>query len=125
MPQGALQANVAIQPNAGGTANVSSPLQLDKTGNLLTGQGSATRLNITAGAVLVKATPGRICKVVVNTAGSAPGAVNDCATTGAAAAANLVAAIPNTVGVYSIDMPCAVGIVVTAGTAQVLSVSYD
>jgi len=86
--------------------------------------GNANLLNITAAAV-VKATPGTIYNVSVTTAGSAPGAVHDVATVGAAAAANLVASIPNTVGNYSLIFPCATGIVVTPGTGQVLSVSYN
>lgn len=116
-----------------------TPAQLDSSGNLKvvsqaapstvigtvnTQSGTSNLLNITAGAVVVKGTPGRICKVVVNTAGSASGSVSDCATTGAVAAANLVFTIPQTAGVYSLDFPCNTGIVVTAGTGQVLSVSF-
>ena len=44
--------------------------------------------------------------------------------TGDAAAANKIASIPNTVGVITLDWPCAVGIVVTPGSGQVLAVSY-
>ena len=123
MPQGALAANVAVMPS--GAGNALAPLQMDKTGNLLTGQGSASALNLTAGAHVIKATPGRICRIFVNTAGSAAGSVNDCATTGAVAAANLVANVPATAGVIVVDAPCATGIVVTAGTGQVLSVTFD
>lgn len=79
--------------------------------------------NITA-AVAVKATPGRICRVSVIVAGSAAGTVNDVATTGAAAVANQVATIPNTVGNYDIQFPCATGIVIVPGTGQTLAVSY-
>ena len=85
--------------------------------------GSASVLNITA-ATVVKAAPGTIYTVVVNTAGSGAGSVHDVLTTGGAAAANLVFGIPNVVGVYSLTFPCAVGIVVTPGTAQVLSVAF-
>ncbi len=82
-------------------------------------------LNLTVGATLVKATAGKVGKVIVTTAGSTPGSISDCATTGAVAAANLIGTIPNTVGVYSFNFPAKVGIVITAGTAQVLSVSFD
>jgi hypothetical protein len=86
--------------------------------------GSASSLNINTSATVVKALPGTLWTVSVTTAGSAPGSVHDVATTGAAAAANLVYDIPNTVGVYSLYWPCKVGIVVTPGTGQVLSVAY-
>lgn len=87
----------------------------------LNAQSSA--LNLT-GATRVKATPGRLFKVSVIVAGSAPGTINDCATTGAAAASNQVGTIPNTVGTYEFEWPFAVAIVIIPGTAQTVAVSY-
>jgi hypothetical protein len=83
-----------------------------------------TALNLAASTV-VKAGPGRLIKVSVITAGSTPGTVNDCLTTGAAAAANQIGTIPNTVGTYVFDWPCLTGIVYVLGTAQVVAVSYS
>jgi len=85
--------------------------------------GKSTALNLSA-STAIKATAGRVCQVNVITAGSAPGAIHDCATTGTAAAANQVAVIPNTVGLYKIDFPCATGITYVLGTGQVVAVSY-
>jgi hypothetical protein len=85
--------------------------------------GQYSHLDITA-ATLVKAAPGRAYKVSVIVAGSAVGTLNDCATTGAAATANQVGVIPNTVGVYSFDWPHAVGIVLVPGSGQTLAISY-
>lgn len=85
--------------------------------------GSASVLNVTA-ATVVKAAPGTIYTVVVTTPGSAAGSVHDVLTTAGATASNLVFDIPNTAGVYSLTFPCAVGIVVTPGTGQVLSVAF-
>lgn len=85
--------------------------------------GSQSHLNITA-ATVVKATPGTLWTITVNTAGSAPGTASDVATTGGVSAANLVAEIPNTVGIYELTWPCLVGITITPGTGQVLSVSF-
>lgn len=85
--------------------------------------GSNSVLNITA-ATVVKATPGTLFTISVNTAGSTVGTASDVATTGAVAAANLIAEIPNTVGIYSLTWPCKVGIVITPGTGQVLSVAF-
>lgn len=85
--------------------------------------GNASRLNVTA-ATVVKATPGTVFTVSVTTAGSAAGAVYDAAATSGNTAANLVATLPNTVGVYSLTFPCSKGILVVPGTAQVVSVAY-
>ena len=57
-------------------------------------------------------------------AGSAAGTANDCATTGAAAAANQLATIPAAVGIISVDWPCLAGIVVVPGSGQTLAVSF-
>jgi hypothetical protein len=93
-------------------------------GAAITAQGINTFLNISA-ATAIKSSRGRIVKVNVNTAGSTAGSVYDRATTSGTGAANLVAAIPNTVGTYTIDFPCANGIVVTPGTGMVVSVSFN
>jgi len=80
--------------------------------------------NLTA-VTAVKASAGRLVRVNVVVAGSAPGSVNNAATTGAAAAANKIASIPNTVGTYLFDWPCDTGITVSPGTGQTVSVSYS
>ena len=90
---------------------------------VVVGQGTTAVLNITA-ATVVKPVGGRVAKVSVLVGGSAVGAVHNCATTGAAAAANQVAVVPDTEGVYDIDFPCSAGIVVVPGTGQTLAVSY-
>lgn len=125
MPQNAQSANVAVTPTPGAH---SAPLQLDQSGNLLVGNGSMNKLNVTA-ATVIKAGPGRICKITVNTVTSASLVVSDVATTGGVAAANLVlsvAAAQLTAGqVINLDFPCLTGIVVNPGTAGVVSVSFD
>ena len=75
--------------------------------------------NITA-ATVVKATPGTIMTVSVIVPGSAVGSVNDCATTGAAAASNQLATIPMIAdtanGVIEFNNgACVTGIVVVPG----------
>lgn len=120
-----------VNPNAGGPL---APMQLDKQGSLqFQNGGNSSKLNITA-AVVVKATPGRLRKIVVVAPGSGSGAltVNDCATTGAAAAANAILSVPfgsMTAGqVFNLDWPCSTGIVVSAvpaAGAPIFSVSYD
>src|SRR5271157_4930152 len=93
-----------------------------------TSGGLYTALGLTAGQNLVKATPGRIFRLVVTTAGTAGTfAVNDAASTAAVAASNLVFSILNTTAagtVITLEFPCANGIVVTVPTTGVVSVSY-
>ena len=120
MPQNALAATVSVTP-----AGQQAPQYLDSYQNInVVASPSKTVLNISAAAV-VKAAPGLIGRVNVITAGSAAGTVNDCLTTGAAATANAVATIPNTVGSYPIEMYTSTGIVVVPGSGQVLTISYD
>ena len=83
-----------------------------------------TLLNITATTV-VKPANGNLITITVTTAGSAPGSINDTTTTGGVAASNLIATIPNTVGIYYIPFTFLNGLVVTPGTAQVISVCYQ
>lgn len=83
-----------------------------------------------AAAAVVKATPGRLAKIVVLTAPSAGSlTANDCATTGAAAIGNEIISLAFgalTAGqVITLDWPCNTGIVISSvGTGGVYSVSY-
>ncbi len=106
-------------------AAATAPLNLDVAGSLRTnGGGTLNSLNVTAGTV-VKDTPGRVCKIIVTVAGSAPGNVYDRASTSGVAAANQIATIPNTVGPIALDFPALVGITVVPGTGQTIAVSYE
>jgi hypothetical protein len=107
--------------------------QVDATGNLLMALGSTSKLNILAAGV-VKAGPGRICRVFCLATGAAGGAltINDCATTGTAATANQIFSVAFggiTLGaIFTLDIPCSVGITVSAiptgGTPQ-FAITYD
>lgn len=127
MPQGPQ----AVAPSSratslSATAFKAAPQLASADGALLTGKGLKTALNKVAGASVVQAGVGRVAKVYVNTAPSGGTTqINDCATTGAAAAANLVCVIPNTVGIYDVDVPIGVGLCLTVGTAGVVSISYQ
>ena len=123
MPQGANPTNPAVRPNTSGGA-AAAPLREDLAGSLMVGKGLVARANITGAALLVKSGVGRVCRVSVNTAGSTVGSISDSATTGGVAASNLIATIPDVVGVYDIDMPILNGLVITPGTGQVLGPSW-
>lgn len=125
MPQNPLAATVAVKNGA------QNPMNLDANGNLKVAVVSNTpsvtgsvQYNITA-ATAVKAAAGTVLTVNVVVAGSAAGAVHDVATTGAVAAANQIAALPASIGTYTLNWPCAAGIVLVPGTGQTLSVSFE
>lgn len=85
----------------------------------------ATTLNITSATVL-KAQPGTVLSFAVLVAGAA-GTINDCATTGTAAAANAICALPAavTAGMAPVGISTTVGIVIVPGAAQVVAVSWQ
>lgn len=125
MAQYPASASIAKNPN-GAQAQVA----VDSAGNLKVAVVSASEatkstLNITA-ATVVKATPGAILSVSIVVAGAA-GTLNDCATTGTAAAANEIAALPAAVGTINFGAggwPCATGIVVVPGAGQTISIAW-
>lgn len=128
MAQGPIQVSAAIRKATAAAAGGSgSPMLLDPSQSLLIGKGLKTSLNNAAGAAkLVDATARRIVKVIVNTAASGgTGAIYDAATAGGAAAGTLVFTIPQTAGVYDVDMPLVNGLVLAVGTAGVVALSYQ
>lgn len=84
---------------------------------------SGRRLNITAATVL-KAAPGRLYKLVVIVAGAA-GTVNDCLTTGAAAAANELCVLPAVVGPVEMNVAFLTGLVVVPGAGQTVAAYFN
>ena len=104
---------------------------MDAQGVQVVANAASAALNITAAAV-IKASAGRIARIVVLAPGSTSGAFtfNNCATTGAATTANQVFTLPyngtnNIAGaVFNIDVPCSAGIVCSAvpggGSPQVI-----
>jgi hypothetical protein len=92
--------------------------------------GSKTALQVNSARV-IKAAPGNLARIIVQAPGSAGNlTINDCATVGAAAAANQVITIAFgslTIGQQIwLDMPMATGITVSAiPTAGVISISYN
>lgn len=85
-------------------------------------EGAQTISTISAATVLKSAT-GRVARVSVTTAGSATGLIYDSNSIGITTKPLYI--IPNTVGVYVVDMPVSYGIVVAPGTSQVVSVSFS
>lgn len=96
-----------------------------------TRQGKSSALNITAAAVVATVPAdfalgqGRLARVQVLVAGSAAGAAYDSTSTTGNTAANQIAAWPNTVGSYLVDMPFLKGLVIAPGTGQTVAVSFD
>ena len=126
--------NPAFVYPAKNPSNVAVPALVDAQGALVINSGGLNQaLNITA-AKVIKASAGRVCRIVVVAPGTTSGrlTINDCATTGAATTANqvftaLYSAL--TAGqVISLDFPAANGIVVSAvpgaGSPQ-FNISYN
>jgi hypothetical protein len=94
-------------------------------------QGHASALNIATTTVVSTVPPdfsraqARLVRINVVVAGSAPGNAYDAATAAGAIAGNLIAVIPNTVGIYLVDFPIQAGILIVPGTGQTVAVSYD
>jgi len=84
--------------------------------------GAASAAAISS-ATIVKASSGRVATVIVTTAGSSTGTVYDSASLTTKTVPIYV--VPNTVGVYVVNMPTTNGIFVSPGTGQVLTVSYS
>lgn len=85
-------------------------------------QGTQNSGNLTA-ATLVYLGPTRICTVSVTTAGSSVGNIYDAFLAGATT--NLLYVIPNTIGVYVVNMPVSSGLAVSPGSGQAVVVSYS
>lgn len=80
-----------------------------------------------SGNTLVKAARGTIIGINVIVAGSAAGAAYDSATVAAAAAANQVGVIPNSIGSVPMPpqgIPCLNGIVIEPGAGQTVAVFW-
>ena len=121
MPQNPLSATTAMQKV--GSAYVQKQVLVGPSNELIgTNGGISSLLNITA-ATVVKTGVGRVVKISVTTAGAA-GAVYDFAAATGFGAANLIAAIPAVVGIYTLEWPVGTGIVIAPGAAQVVSVTY-
>lgn len=85
-------------------------------------QGALSFTNLTT-TTLVHTGAGRVCNIIVTTAGTTTGSIYDSNST--AVTTNKIYVIPNTVGVYIVNFPINYGIVVTPGTGQVVSVSHS
>jgi len=85
-------------------------------------QGAKNTSQISA-TTLVSANAGRVASISVTTAGSTTGKIYD--TNLATSTVNLIYIIPQAVGVYIVNLPVSIGIVVVPGTSQVLTISYS
>jgi hypothetical protein len=85
--------------------------------------GLTLRTNITS-ALTLKAVPGYIATISILVGGAA-GTVNDCASTGAATAANAIVALPAAVGVIAVRGKTDVGITIVPGAGQTVAVWYS
>lgn len=98
------------------------PAVIAGVGKPLASDGGNTLATNITGAAAVKAAPGRLVKLIILNPGTTSGAltINNCAATGDATTANQVFTLPfgaasNVAGqVFDLDIPCNVGITVSA-----------
>lgn len=91
---------------------------------LLKYQGNLTSATLSGSAVLVVAGAGRLVSASVTVGGSANGTINNSATVGGAGAGNVLASIPDVIGIYPLGQQFTYGLVVTPGSGQSLNVTY-
>jgi hypothetical protein len=109
------------------TSGYAAPQTLDADGNVMVNDGATKSvLNVTTSTVVgtVAAGVDRIVSFVVTTAGAA-GAIYDSNSTSGNTAANLIAVMPATVGIYQLNWPVASGVLVVPGASQVVSTSLQ
>jgi hypothetical protein len=87
-------------------------------------QGNKSAVSLT-GNTAVSTGSGRLVNVIVLVAGSAPGNIYDAASITLAGTANKIYVIPNTVGVYTVNVPILNGIIVEPGSGQTVTVTYS
>ena len=90
--------------------------------NLLTNHaGSYSTKELSAGAI-IKSSAGWVATVSVIVAGSTQGYLYD--STSAASGARIYA-VPNTLGIYQVQIPFAAGLYFAPGTGSIISVGYS
>lgn len=86
--------------------------------------GNKSYLGVTSDSLIASGT-GRLVNLTITDAGSAEGAVYDAATVQEADASNMIAVIPTTTGIMTLNFPFTNGLVVKPGTGQSISLTYS
>lgn len=86
--------------------------------------GKTTSATVTAQTVIATG-QGRLVNISVVVAGTTAGTVNNAQIVANITAANVVVAIPNTIGVYQCGCNFTNGLIVTPGTGQSVNVTYS
>jgi hypothetical protein len=96
-----------------------------RAGEIFRDQAPQSTLNITTPTV-IKAVPGMLVSFSITVAGTTtPGTINDAATTGAIAASNVIAPLPNAVQTTYFPFPFSKGLVVNPQGGQTITVSWQ
>jgi hypothetical protein len=92
--------------------------------NLLTNHaGSYSTKEVSASSV-IKSSSGWLATVSVVVAGSTQGYLYDSNST-SSTSGNRIYAVPNTLGIYQVQIPFATGLVFVPGTGSIISVGYS
>jgi hypothetical protein len=90
----------------------------------LTIQGTKSAVSLSANTA-VSSGAGRLVNVIVTVAGTGAGSIFDAASIALAGTTNKIYVIPNTIGVYTVNIPIFNGIIVEPGTGQTVTVTYS
>jgi len=90
---------------------------------LSTHDGSYSTKEVSASKV-IKSTAGWLSTVSVIVAGSTQGYIYDTNST-SALSGNRIYAVPNTLGIYQVQIPFATGLVFVPGTGSIVSIGYS
>lgn len=90
---------------------------------LLRGQGTSTSQTVSANTAILT-TKGYLVSVSVVVAGSSAGKIYNATSNTTALASNLLATVPNSVGVISLGLNYNSGLFIEPGTGQSLNVTY-
>lgn len=120
-----MAASVAVTPGAGALIGVATYNSGTSYQLVITGGETAVTVPVNAADVVVKATPGRLVKVLVTTTGANPMQIFDNATAGTGTQIGCFAASPAVGTVIDFNMPAANGITIKgSATNPVVTVSY-
>jgi hypothetical protein len=86
--------------------------------------GNSSALGV-ASSTVIKNGAGTLARISVTTAGAVGAVYDNNSTSTGNTSATLIAVVPATVGIYTLDWPCQTGITYVPGAAQVASISFE
>ena len=106
------------------TAQKNGVVSLNKIQQTLAAEICTVTTATATASTFVIAGRGRLLRISVTVAGSAPGFIHNSSTPSGATVANALMACPNTIGVYDANLYFDSGLVIAPGTGQSVNLTY-